>query len=166
MNAVRRNLALYSSILLIAGLSACATTPVPPAPTTLAETLARQSQLSTFNRLIEQAGLRDSLNGAGPLTVLAPSDDAFKAVPAQALDALSQNPAQLKAVLNYHIFQGKMLGSDFQNGTVKTLNGATIATARAGTFLTVEDAVVQQTDLVATNGVAHVIDRVLMPAKK
>lgn len=144
-------------------LAACATT---PAPAPLTDTLARDPQLSTFNRLVAQAGLADELRTAGPLTVFAPSDEAFKAVPAKTMEALASDPAQLKAVLAYHIIDGRVTAADVKPGTAKTRQGASLALAKAGSFVTVDDAVVQQADVVATNGVAHVIDRVLMPPKK
>lgn len=152
-------IALAASALL----AACATT---PAPAPLADTLARDPQLSTFNRLVAQAGLADELRGNGPLTVFAPSDEAFKAVPAKTMEALAADPAQLKAVLAYHVIDGRMTAADVKTSAAKTRQGANIALAKAGSFVTVDDAVVQQADIVATNGVAHVVDRVLMPPKK
>ncbi len=154
-------IALAASALL----SACATTP-GPAP--LADTLARQAQLSTFTRLANQAGLSELLRGPGPLTVFAPNDDAFKAVPAKTMEALAADPVQLKAVLSFHIIEGRMTAADVRIGGAKSLQGSNLALGKAGTFVTVEDAVVQQADISATNGVAHVIDRVMMPpaAKK
>ena len=119
-----------------------------------------------FNRLVAQAGLADELRGSGPLTVFAPSDEAFKAVPAKTMEALAADPAQLKAVLAYHVIDGRMTAADVKTGAAKTRQGANIALAKAGSFVTVDDAVVQQADIVATNGVAHVVDRVLMPPKK
>lgn len=144
-------------------LAACATT---PAPAPLADTLARQPQLSTFNRLAAQAGLTEQLRAAGPLTVFAPSDEAFKAVPAKTMEALAADPVQLKAVLSYHVIDGRMAAADVRTGGAKSRQGANLALAKAGNFITVDDAVVQQADIVATNGVAHVLDRVLMPPKK
>jgi uncharacterized surface protein with fasciclin (FAS1) repeats len=144
-------------------LAACATT---PAPTTITDTAARTPQLSTLTRLITEAGLADTLRGPGPYTVFAPSDEAFKAVPAKTLQELASNKELLKGVLSYHVVPGKVLAADVKNGNTKTVQGATVALASAGTFVTVEDAVVQQADVAATNGVVHVIDRVLMPPKK
>lgn len=151
------------ALVAAALLAACATT---PAPAPLTDTLARDPQLSTFNRLVAQAGLADELRTAGPLTVFAPSDEAFKAVPAKTMEALAADPAQLKAVLSYHIIDGRMTAADVKPGTAKTRQGASLALAKAGSFVTVDDAVVQQADVTATNGVAHVIDRVLTPPKK
>jgi uncharacterized surface protein with fasciclin (FAS1) repeats len=144
-------------------LAGCATT---PAPTTVADTAARTPQLSTFNQMIIDAGLADSLRAAGPYTVFAPSDEAFKALPEKTLADLKQNKEQLKAMVNYHVLPAKMLAADFSNTNAKTVQGANLALARAGTFVTVEDAVVTQADVAATNGVVHVIDRVLVPPKK
>lgn len=144
-------------------LGACATT---PAPGPLADTLARDPQLSTFNRLVAQAGLAADLRAAGPVTIFAPSDEAFKAVPAKTMEALAADPAQLKAVLTHHIIEGRVAAADVKPGNVKSRQGGNLALAKAGSFVTVDEAVVQQSDILATNGVAHVIDRVLMPPKK
>ena len=102
----------------------------------------------------------------GPFTVFAPSDEAFKAVPAKTMAELSADKELLKAVLTYHVVPGKVVAADVKNGNAKTVHGANLALAKAGTFVTVEDAVVTQADVVASNGVVHVIDRVLMPPKR
>lgn len=141
----------------------CATT---TGPTTIAETAAATPQLSTLNKLIADAGLADTLKGAGPYTVFAPSDEAFRAVPAKTRQELAANKELLKAVLTYHVIPGKVMAAEVKNGNVKSVNGANVAVARAGGFVTVEEAMVQQADLPATNGVVHVIDRVLMPPKR
>ncbi|UXH76441.1 fasciclin domain-containing protein [Roseateles amylovorans] len=153
---------LMSAAALVA-LTACATA---PAPAPLADSLKREPELSTFNRLVDQAGLREQLRAAGPITVFAPSDEAFKAVPAKQMEALAADPALLKSVLTYHVVGSKVASADAKAGSLKSMQGASLAVARAGSFLTVEDAMVQKADLAATNGVAHVIDRVLMPPKK
>ena len=163
MNKPLRPLALSLMTVLTLGLGACATA---PAPAPLADTLSRVPSLSTFNRLVVEAGMQDALRGPGPLTVFAPSDEAFKAVPAKTMASLAQDKAQLKAVLSFHIVSSKLTAADIQNGTAKSLQGASLTTSRTGTFVGVEDALVQQADITATNGVAHVIDRVLTPPKK
>ena len=148
---------------LLALLSACATT---PAPATIADTAARTPQLSTLSKLVADAGLSDTLRAAGPYTVFAPSDDAFKALPAKTLAELAADKQLLKAVLSYHALPGKLLAADVKPGQQKSLQGANLALAKAGSFVTVEDALVQQADVPAANGVVHVIVRVLMPPKK
>jgi len=153
-------LATLSSALL---LQACATA---TAPVSVADTAARTPQLSTLNKLIADAGLADTLRGAGPYTVFAPSDEAFKAVPAKTMAELSTNKELLKSVLSYHVVPGKLPAAEVKNGNLKTVQGANLALAKSGTFVTVEDAMVTQADMPAANGVVHVIDRVLMPPKK
>lgn len=161
-----RRYAIQSALALVAvtALGACATS--APAPQTLAEAVAKTPSLQTFNALVAEAGLTDTLKAAGPYTVFAPSDAAFKAVSAKTLDALKADKALLKSVLSYHIVPSRMAAADVKPGNIKTLQGATVAVALAGTFVTVEDAMVEQADIAATNGVVHVVDRVLMPPKK
>ncbi len=155
--------ALFAAALMALALVGCATT---PSPTTIAETAARTPQLSTLNKLINDAGLADTLRGAGPFTVFAPSDEAFKAVPAKTLAELAADKELLKAVLTYHVVPGKLTTAEAKNGNLKTVQGANVALSKAGTFVTVEDALVTQADVGATNGVVHIIDKVLMPPKR
>ena len=160
----RRTLHAALGLLALSSLlAACATT---PAPAPIPETAAAQAQHSTFTALVQQAGLADTLRGAGPFTVFAPSDEAFKALPAATLASLRANPAQLKDVLSLHVVAAQLPAEAIKNGPAKSLQGANLALAKAGDFVTVEDAMVQQANLAASNGVVHVIDRVLLPAKK
>jgi uncharacterized surface protein with fasciclin (FAS1) repeats len=151
---------LFASLALVTG---CATAP-PPA--NIVDLAARTPSLSTLHQLIGSAGLANTLRGTGPFTVFAPSNDAFKALPAKTLADLSADPALLAQVLTYHVLTGQVMAADVKAGSAKTVQGANVTLARAGTFVTVEDAVVQQADVLATNGVVHVIDRVLMPPKR
>jgi uncharacterized surface protein with fasciclin (FAS1) repeats len=153
----RRTLFVAAIVVALAG---CAT---PSRPVPVADAIAAQPQLTTLSSLIVKAGLTDTLNGSGPFTVFAPSNQAFAKVPAQTMDALAKDPAKLKAVLAYHVLPGKLLAADVKNGNSKTVNGASVALSRAGDFLTVEDAVVQTPDIPATNGAVHIVDSVLMP---
>jgi uncharacterized surface protein with fasciclin (FAS1) repeats len=152
-----------AAAVVAALISACAT---PPAPSPITDTAQRTPQLSTLTKLINDAGLADTLRSAGPYTVFAPSDEAFKAVPAATMQALASDKELLKSVLTFHVLPGKVSAADVTNGNAKTVQGATVALSRSGTFITVEDAVVTQADVPASNGVVHVIDRVLMPPKK
>jgi uncharacterized surface protein with fasciclin (FAS1) repeats len=154
---------LFSAMVAMALVAACATTPAPaPVP----ETAARTPQLTTVTRLINDAGLADTLRAAGPYTLFAPSDDAFKAVPAATMTQLAGDKELLRQVLSYHVVPARLMAADMSNTSVKTVQGANVALGKAGTFVTVEDAVVTQPDLAATNGVVHVIDRVLMPPRR
>lgn len=163
MSHTRRVLLLSATLVSAWTLVACATT---PAPATIADTALRTSQLSTFSKLMQDAGLVETLRGAGPYTAFAPSDEAFKAVPAQTMAELAANKELLKAVLSYHVLPGRVSAAEVKNASVKTVQGANLATAKAGTFVTVEDALVTQADITATNGVVHIIDKVLMPPKR
>ena len=147
---------LSCSLLVAVG---CATT---TAPTTITETIARTPQLSTLSKLIADAGLADTLRGAGPFTVFAPTDDAFKAVPPATLAALANDKERLKATLMFHVVPGSVMAANVVSGPVKTAQGANVAVARSGTFVTVDDAVVTTADVAASNGVVHVVDRVLI----
>lgn len=157
----------YRRFLLIAAaatvVSGCAT---PSLPLSVADTIAANPSLSTFNGLIVKAGLAPALKGPGPFTVFAPTNDAFKAVPAKTMDALAQNPEMLRDVLTYHVIAAKVMSAYVKNGPAKTMNGANVALARAGDFVTVEESMVQTANMVASNGVVHTVDRVMMPPKK
>ena len=148
--------------LLLALLAGCAT---PPVPVSVTDTLARDPELSTLNVLVQQAGLADMLRGAGPYTVFAPTNEAFRGVPAKTMDEL-KDPARLKAVLSYHVLPARMTAADIKTGNVKTANGADLAVARAGDFVTVEDAMAQGHEVMASNGVVYSIDRVLLPPRR
>lgn len=156
MSSRRLVLALSCAALL----SACASL---SGPATVADTIARDPQLSTLNGLVQKAGLADTLKAAGPYTVFAPTNEAFAKVPAKTLAELGQDPARLKEVLNFHVLPGRVAAADVKVGNARTAQGANVALARAGTFVTVEDAMVQTADIAATNGVVHTVDRVLMP---
>ena len=151
------------AITAIAVLAGCATT---SQPLTLAETIAVRPQLSTLNGLIIKAGLTDTLKGAGPFTVFAPTNEAFAKVPAKTLDALAKDPAQLEAVLTYHLIAGRVMTADVKNSNSKTVQGANVALSRAGHFVTVEEALVLTPDISASNGVVHIVDSVLLPPAK
>ena len=153
----RRFLLLASLCVALIG---CATS---SPPVSVADTIAVKPQLSTLNGLLAKAGLTESLKGAGPFTVFAPSNEAFAKVPAKTMDELGSDPARLMAVLAFHVLPGKVMAADVRNGNSKTVNGANLALSRAGDFVTVEDAMVQTADLSATNGVVHIVDSVLIP---
>jgi uncharacterized surface protein with fasciclin (FAS1) repeats len=148
------------AVTAISVLAGCAST---SHPVSLADSIAAQPQLTTLNGLIVKAGLTDTLKGAGPFTVFAPTNEAFAKVPANTMAALASDPAKLKAVLTYHIIPGKVMSVDIKNGNSKTVNGANLALSRAGDFVTVEQALVQTPDISASNGVVHRVDSVLLP---
>lgn len=135
-------------------------------PQTVSQVIASDPNLSTLNALIRDAGLTDTLSGTGPFTVFAPTNDAFKTVPAKTMGELAANKELLKQVLTFHVIPVKATAQDVKPGNVKTVNGANLALARAGGFVTVDQAMVTAADRPASNGVVHVIDRVLLPPKR
>ena len=151
------------AVSLVALMSGCATV---SAPVSVADTIAKTPSLSMLNGLVASAGLTATLQGTGPFTVFAPTNEAFKAVPAKTMDDLTQHPEKLKSLLSYHILAGKTLAADVKNSNAKTLQGADVALSKAGDFVTIENAAVVQADVLTTNGVVHVIDTVLMPPVK
>jgi len=170
--------ALTSATLLI---SACgsstkkadAPTTTAAAPTTAApaagakdivDTAVAAGSFKTLADLLTKAGLVETLKGAGPFTVFAPTDDAFAKVDKATLDKLGANPAALKQVLTYHVVAGKVMAADVKAGKVKTVEGSEATIAVDGTKVTIDKANVTKTDIVASNGVIHVIDAVILPA--
>jgi len=118
----------------------------------------------------QAAGLVDALKGDGPMTVFAPTDEAFAALPPGTVESLlkPENQAQLQAVLLYHVVPGKVMSGDLQPGSVdaETLEGSTVEITVAGGGVTVNGANVIQADVDASNGVIHVIDAVILPPAK
>ena len=106
--------------------------------------------------------LADTLKGKGPFTVFAPTDEAFAKVPKVDPDALLKDKAKLTAVLTYHVVAGEVLSKDIKPGKVKTVHGYELAVATTG-GVTVDTAKVTAADVLADNGVIHVIDTVSIP---
>ncbi len=119
---------------------------------------------STLVAAVTAAGLVETLQGEGPFTVFAPTDDAFAALPAGVLDALllPENSDTLTKILTYHVLPAEVLAADVTAGEVDTVEGQPVTIATDG-GVTVNDANVTTTDVMASNGVIHVIDAVLIP---
>jgi uncharacterized surface protein with fasciclin (FAS1) repeats len=111
---------------------------------------------------VKAAGLVETLKGAGPFTVFAPTDAAFAKVPKATLDGLLADKAALTKVLTYHVVAGKVMAADVKAGHVKTVQGTDLAMVTEG-GVTVNGAKVVAADVAASNGVIHAIDTVLMP---
>jgi uncharacterized surface protein with fasciclin (FAS1) repeats len=164
-----RSNSLVAAMLLAAAvsLSGCSSVGVSSAPANVVAAASASSELTTFTKLVQQAGLTATLEGKGPITVFAPTDEAFKAVPAATLDKLAKDPELLKSVLSYHVLPGALKAADV-NGTMMmtTINGAKMTVAKAGDFVTADEGLVTKADVSTGNGVLHIVDRVLMPPKK
>ena len=128
----------------------------------IVETAVAAGSFKTLATALQAAGLVDTLKGKGPFTVFAPTDEAFAKIPKADLDALLKDKAKLTAVLTYHVVGGQVMAKDVKAGNVKTVQGSNVALATAG-GVTVNNAKVVSADVVASNGVIHVIDTVLMP---
>ncbi len=145
-------------------MSACAN--MPSAPTTITATAQNTKNLSTLTKAVTEAGLADTLAGAGPFTVFAPSDEAFAKLPPGRLDALLKDKEQLRAVLTYHVLPGKVMAADVTNARIKTVNGAEVNVSKSGDLVAFEDGLVTQANINATNGVVHIIDTVAIPPRR
>jgi uncharacterized surface protein with fasciclin (FAS1) repeats len=128
----------------------------------IVETAVAAGNFKTLVTALQAAGLVDTLKGKGPFTVFAPTDAAFAKVPKADLDALLKDKAKLIEVLTYHVVAGKVLSKDIKPGMVKTLQGSELTIATTG-GVTVDAAKVTTADVLADNGVIHVIDTVLIP---
>jgi uncharacterized surface protein with fasciclin (FAS1) repeats len=159
------------------GTETSQTTPTTPKETSTMNnksivTLATEnSSLSTLATAVTKAELVETLNGTGPFTVFAPTNDAFAALPAGTLDTLlmPENKAQLQTILKYHVVAGKVMSSDLSNGqVVKTVQGNSLTVRIDGSKVMLEDATGAMTEVVtadvaASNSVVHVINKVVMP---
>lgn len=128
----------------------------------IVDTAVAAGSFKTLATALGAAGLVDTLKGKGPFTVFAPTDEAFAKIPKADLDALLKDKAKLTAVLTYHVVPGKVMAADVKAGKVKTVQGSELTVTTMG-GVKVDNANVVKTDIVADNGVIHVIDTVIMP---
>jgi uncharacterized surface protein with fasciclin (FAS1) repeats len=132
----------------------------------IVDTAVSAGQFNTLVAAVKAAGLVDTLKGAGPFTVFAPTDEAFKKLPAGTVENLlkPENKDQLVAVLTYHVVPGKVMAKDIAGKSmpVKTVQGSSLA-VNAMRGVKVDEANVVQADIEASNGVIHVIDSVVLP---
>ena len=136
----------------------------PAAEKNIVETAVAAGQFKTLASLLEQAGLVETLSGNSRFTVFAPTDAAFAKVPKATLDALAKDKTKLRAVLLYHVAAGKLPASKVvKKSRIKTVNGARIHVRVRGGNVFLDKAKVTTPDIAASNGVIHVINRVLIP---
>jgi uncharacterized surface protein with fasciclin (FAS1) repeats len=129
----------------------------------IVDTTIDAGNFTTLAAGLKAAGLTDILSKKGPFTVFAPTDEAFKKLPAGAMDALLKDTAKLKGVLTYHVIVGHVSAKDMKTGDVMTMQGSPLTAVVASSDVQVNGAHVRRADLVATNGVIHAIDTVIMP---
>src|SRR6059058_5249351 len=163
---MRRN-RKFIALAAVAALSLSALAPVvsaKPSQHNIVQTAVAAGQFKTLTKLVKQAGLAGVLQAKGPFTVFAPTDAAFAKVPKATLSALAKNKAKLRAVLLYHVEQGKLTaGKIVKLHSVKTLSGQSLKVRVSHGTVTIGGARVITADIHASNGVIHVIDKVLIP---
>lgn len=132
---------------------------------TIVDVASSNPDFSTLVAAINAAGLVETLSGEGPFTVFAPTNEAFAALPAGVLDALllPENKDALVKILTYHVVPGTVLAADIADGDVATVEGMNVTLSTAN-GVTVNGANVVTADVLAANGVIHVVDAVLVPA--
>lgn len=163
------------AVVALAGCSSTASSTTSESPTASASVsptatgdvvavAAGNATTTTLVTAVEAAGLVETLQGPGPFTVFAPTDEAFAALPAGVLDKLVQpeNKATLQKILTYHVVSGAVYSSDIEAGKVKTVEGQDV-TLSTTDGVTINGAAVSTADVPATNGVVHLIDQVLVP---
>ena len=140
------------------------TTVAAAEPGTIVEVAQANADFSTLVAAVVAADLAETLSGEGPFTVFAPTNEAFAALPAGLLEKLllPENKATLAKILTYHVVAGKVMAADVTAGDVASVEGSTIAVTTDG-GVKVNDAMVTATDVAASNGVIHVIDKVIVP---
>jgi uncharacterized surface protein with fasciclin (FAS1) repeats len=130
----------------------------------LVQTAVAAGQFKTLASLLQKAGLAGTLEGKGPFTVFAPTDAAFAKVPKATLAALAKNKAKLRAVLLYHVVKGRVTAAQVVKlRSAKTLEGKSVSIRVTGGKVIVGGATVLKTNVMASNGVIHVINKVLIP---
>ena len=161
-------LAAIASMALVVGLIAGpATGAKSTKKQSIADIASGSKQFETLTSLLAQADLVETLDGKGRFTVFAPTDAAFAKVPKSTLDALAADPEQLKAVLLYHVADGRLTARKVvKRKSIRTLNGARVKVRVTKKGVRINNAKVTKTDIRASNGVVHVIDTVLLPPAK
>ena len=129
----------------------------------IVETMTTETHFKTFVDAIHAAGLTDELAAKGPFTVFAPTDEAFKKLVAGGYDSLRKDLGRLKAVLNYHVVAGYFAARDVKSGELVTLQGSALTAAVSSSDVRVNGARITKSDVVATNGIVHAIDAVVLP---
>ncbi|WP_420474203.1 fasciclin domain-containing protein [Noviherbaspirillum sp. ST9] len=131
----------------------------------LVETASTSGSFKTFLAAAKAAGITDTLKNSGPYTVFAPSDSAFNQLPPGTVNSLMKDKAKLAEILAHHVIPGKVMVADVKPGEVQTIQGDTVTLKSDNGKVTVENANVIQSDMLADNGVIHEIDAVVLPRK-
>jgi len=155
----------FTAVALVASLAAASPARAQQSKD-LVDTAVAAGSFTTLAKALAAADLVTTLKGPGPFTVFAPTDDAFAKLPAGTLENLlkPENKAMLRRVLTYHVVPGKVMAADVVKvSSAKTVSGQAVPISVSGGTVKVDKARVVKTDIVASNGVIHVIDTVLLP---
>jgi uncharacterized surface protein with fasciclin (FAS1) repeats len=151
-------------MLLMAFAISMTSAPAPAQTKDIVDTAVSAGSFNTLAAALKAADLIGTLKGAGPFTVFAPTDDAFAKLPKGTLDALLKDPAKLKGILLYHVVSGKVMASDVAKmKSAKSVQGAAIPITVTEGKVMADNANVVKADIMASNGVIHVIDTVILP---
>lgn len=151
---------------LLTALALAASFSLHAAAADIVDTAVSAGNFTTLVAAVKAAGLVETLKGAGPFTVFAPTDEAFAKLPAGTVNGLLKDPEKLKSILLYHVISGKVMAADvLKMKSAKTVGGGSVKIDVMGDKVMVNNADVVKTDIVCDNGVIHVIDTVLMPGK-
>lgn len=131
--------------------------------TDIVDTAKAAGSFNTLIAAIQAAGLTETLQGKGPFTVFAPTDEAFAKLPPGTVDALLKDKAKLSKILTYHVVAGEVMAKDVKPGMVTTVEGEKLKITKSSSGVKVNNASVIKTDVISSNGVIHVIDTVLIP---
>jgi uncharacterized surface protein with fasciclin (FAS1) repeats len=158
--------ALLATAVAVLAAGALAATSTPRrAQLNVVQTAVAAGQFKTLVSLVKQAGLAKTLSGKGGFTVFAPTDAAFAKMPKATLKQLAADKAKLRAVLLYHVVSGRLTAAKVTKlRSAKTLNGAAVRIRVSGGMVYVNGARIVKPDVSASNGVIHVVNRVLIPA--
>ncbi|WP_206860358.1 fasciclin domain-containing protein [Lysobacter changpingensis] len=135
----------------------------------LVDTAAANGSFKTFGKALDRAGMTETLRGAGPFTVFAPTDAAFEKLPAGKLESLfkPENKEELVSVLNYHVVSGRKTTADVGKWeAARTVNGQSAPIILKDDQLSIDGALVTSADIGSSNGLIHGIDKVNMPTKQ
>lgn len=126
---------------------------------------ANAGNFVTLSNMLKAAGLAATYKGIGPFTFFAPTDDAFKKIPREALETLLKDKERLASIINAHVMKGAMLAKDFTASAAPSIQGEALKLAPSDSGFTVNGAKVSRQEIEASNGVIHPIDTVMMPPR-
>ena len=162
-----RTVAALASLVTLPALASAQSSPTKKAPMNIVQIASEAGTFNTLVAAVKAAGLAETLQGPGPFTVFAPTDAAFSKLPAGTVESLLADPKKLASILTFHVVSGKVMSTDIvkANGArPTTVNGAPLDVVVRNGKVYVNGAQVVTADIVASNGVIHVIDTVLIPS--